>query len=133
MYVYIGSTFDDLCPVVALLAYLVVRGGAPGPLFCHPDGRPLTRSQVVVAIRQALVTLGLDSHLYAGHSFRTGTATTAAECGLEDKALGRWESEAYHLYIKTPRDRLAQISRILSTHGTSYLTPHHGDGILTRR
>ena len=119
VYVYIGSTFDDLCPVAALLAYLAVRcrGGAPGPLFCHPDGKPLTRPQVVIAIRQALVTLGLDSHLYAGHSFRTGAATTAAECGLEDsliKALGRWESEAYHLYIKTPRDRLAQISRILS-------------------
>ena len=95
VYIYIRNTFDDLCPVTALLAYSAARGGAPGPLFCHPDSRSLTRSQVVAAIRQVLVILGLDSHLYAGHSFRTGAAMMAAECGLEDslvKALGHWES-----------------------------------------
>ena len=126
VHIYLGSTGDDLCPVAALLAYIAIRGGSPGPLFCHPNGKPLTRTQVIAATRQALVTLGLDSQLYAGHSFRTGAATTAAECGLEDsliKALGRWKSEAFHLYIKTPRDKLAQIPRILSTHGTPHFFP----------
>lgn len=56
--------------------------------------------------------------MYAGHSFRMEAATTAAECGLEGsliKVLGRWKSEAYHLYIKTSRDKLAQVAKILAT------------------
>jgi len=35
--IVIGSTQDDLCPVTALLAYLAVQGGSPGPLL--PAGR----------------------------------------------------------------------------------------------
>jgi len=31
--IVIGSTQDDLCPVAALLAYLAVQGGSPGPLL----------------------------------------------------------------------------------------------------
>lgn len=56
--------------------------------------------------------------MYAGHSFRMEAATTAAECGLEGsliKVLGRWKSEAYHLYIKTSRDKLAQVAKIVTT------------------
>lgn len=117
---FLGSTCDDLCPVAALLTYLIIRGGSPGPLFCHTDGRQLTKAEVIALMRKALVTLGIDSTMYAGHSFRIGAATIAAECSLEGfliKALGRWESEAYHLYIKTLRDNLAQVAKILSTHG----------------
>ena len=116
--VFIGDSFDDLCPISALLAYLAVRGGAPGPLFCHSDGRALTKVQVVSKVRQALDTLGLNSQQYAGHSFRIGVATTAAQCGLEDsliKALGRWESHTFQLYIRTPRQKLAGVTKILSS------------------
>ena len=34
---FLGKTSTDLCPVVALLNYLVTRGGEPGPLFHFPD------------------------------------------------------------------------------------------------
>ena len=136
VHIYLDSTGDDLCPVTAQLAYIAVRGGSPAPLFCHPNGRLLTRTQVIAATRLAFVTLGLDSQLYAGHSFRTGAATSAAGCGLEDsliKALGHWESEAYRLYIKTPWDKLAHISRTLSTHGTPQLLPRGQHPSLDRR
>ena len=68
-------------------------------------------------MREVLEVLGLHSTHYAGHSFRIGAVTTAAERGLEDsliKALGRWESTAYLVYIRTPRERLAIISKLLS-------------------
>ena len=115
--VYIGKTGDDLCPVAAVLAYLAARRGSPGALFRFQDGRLLTPMRFTEKLREALEALGLQSEHYAGHSFRIGAATTAAERGLEDsliKALGRWESTAYLLYVRTPRERLASISGLLS-------------------
>ena len=64
-------------------------------------------------VRQALQEAGIDSKPYFGHSFRIGAATTAAKEGVGDatiKMLGRWRSNAYQLYIKTPREHLAAVS-----------------------
>ena len=114
--VYVGRTNQPLCPVSALLAYMVRRGNRPGPLFIFQDGRPLTRPRFVTEVRKVLLAAGIDPTSYSGHSFRIGAATTAARQGVEDstiKMLGRWKSSAYQLYIKTPRDHLASISRKL--------------------
>ena len=46
-----------LCPVAALLAYLVVRGNGDGPLFLL-SGQPLTRYQLVSELRKALTLVG---------------------------------------------------------------------------
>ena len=110
--VCVGHTGDDLCPVAALMVYLAVRGMKQGPLFQRKDGRPLTRECVVHNIRQALQTLGLESSHYAGHSFRIGAATTAAERGIPDSTiiLGRWKSEAFQTYIRLPSQWLASVS-----------------------
>ena len=51
---FLGRSETDLCPVVAVLGYLVVRGHGPGPLFKFKDGRSLTRQRLVVAVREAL-------------------------------------------------------------------------------
>ena len=115
--VYIGRTNNDLCPVAAMMAYLAVRGNNPGALFRFKDGRLLSRVRFVECIRAALARSGLDQQKYAGHSFRSGAATTAAQCGLNDatiKLLGRWQSCAYLLYVKTPRHILASLSSKLS-------------------
>ncbi len=115
---YIGRTCTDLCPVAALLGYLVERGHRPGPLFLFKDGRYLTRQRLVVAVREALSIAGLDQSQYCGHSFRIGAATTAAKRGLEDsviKTLGRWRSLAYLDYVRIPREQLANYSRILAS------------------
>ena len=115
--VYIGRTNNDLCPVAAMMAYLAVRGNTPGALFRFKDGRLLSRFRFVERIRAALARSGLDHLKYAGHSFRSGAATTAAQCGLNDatiKLLGRWQSCAYLLYVKTPRHVLASLSSKLS-------------------
>ena len=112
--IYIGRTDTELCPVAALIAYLAVRGMDSGPLFRLQDGTPLLKTFVVNRVREALLTLGYNQSLYAGHSFRVGAATTAAAVGIEDsmiQALGRWSSAAFQTYITLPQHHLASLSR----------------------
>ena len=114
--IYLGCVDGPICPVKALLAYLVLRGPGPGPLFVFQDGSPLSRSLLVTAVRSALDSQGLDVRGFNGHSFRIGAATTAAACGMEDsliQSLGRWKSSAFTSYIQTPRDTLISISSVL--------------------
>ena len=76
----------------------------------------MTRDFFVTAIREALTKAGLNAGEYAGHSFRIGAATTAAQQGLQDsliKTLGRWQSSAYTLYIRTPRETLTRVAKLL--------------------
>ena len=111
--IYLGRTQSDLCPIVAILAYIAVRPAGSGPLFVFQDGSFLTRDRLVAAVRRALSSAGMDTRGYSGHSFRIGAATTAALVGIEDstiKMLGRWESAAYQRYLCTPRETLAAIS-----------------------
>ena len=61
----------------------------------------------------AILAGGIDA---SGHSFQIGAATTAAACGLPEsliKTLGRWESSAYMLYIRTPQSTLCAVAQKL--------------------
>ena len=126
---YLGRTYTDLCPVAAMLGYLGSRGCCPGPLFIFGDGKFLTRSSFTAAVRRALEAGGLPASSYAGHSFRIGAATTAAMAGLPEsliKTLGRWESSAYTVYIRTPPERLMTASRVLGAEAQrGSLTQHN--------
>ncbi len=116
--IYLGTTGSDLCPVAAMLDYMVRRGQAPGPMFLFEDGRFLTRARLVSHLREALQAAGYAPERFAGHSFRIGAATTASLCGLQDsliKTLGRWQSAAYMLYIKTPPSTLLSVSKALAS------------------
>ena len=111
--IFLGRTFRDLCPVLAMLAFMAKRPAIPGPLFIFRDGTFLTRDKLVHAIKQTLSSASMEVKGYSGHSFRIGAATTAAAKGIEDsiiKMLGRWESSVYQLYLRTPRDTLAAVS-----------------------
>ena len=66
---FVGATGDTLCPVAAVLSYLSVRPSRPGPLFTYQDGRPLSRANLVAAIRQALAAEGFDASRFNGHKF----------------------------------------------------------------
>ena len=115
--VFVGKTGNDLCPVTAMVNYLARRGSRDGALFAYEDGRFLTRESLIVQVRDALSASGLDASKYSGHSFRSGAATTALEAGISDAAiqmLGRWKSDAYKRYIKTPKDQLATFSAQLA-------------------
>ncbi len=115
--VYLGKTDNDLCPVAALTAYMAVRGRSPGPFFRFTSRVPLSREQLVKRMREALQPSGMDVSKYSGHSFRIGAATVAAAVGVEDsliKTLGRWQSSAYLLYVRIPRERLTAVSKRLA-------------------
>lgn len=56
----------------------------------------------------------LNSGEFAGHSFRIGAATTAASAPWLIKVLGRWPSDCFERYIKTPPSVLAQVLQTLT-------------------
>lgn len=116
--IFVGRTGNELCPVAAVLAYMVLRGPGAGPFFRFQDGRHLTRARLVDKVKEAIAAGGVDCSPYSGHSFRSGAATAAAKQGVSEstiKMLGRWKSSAYQLYIKTPRSQLAAVSHHLAS------------------
>ena len=69
-----------------------------------------------IKLRNALTAAGFDQSMYAAHSFCIGAATTASGVGISDahiKMLGRWESSAYQIYVRTPRQDLANLAKKL--------------------
>lgn len=116
-FVYLGKTSCEVCPVVAVLLYLVVRGAAPGPLFLSENLKPLTRVEFNSAVSSLLRELGLQASQYNTHSFRIGAATSVKEAGVSDiyvKKLGRWQSDAFQQYVKPPAAKLATFSKQLA-------------------
>lgn len=109
---------SELCPVAALLAYIAVRPTVAGPLFLCDNGSPLTKANFVQKLHQILTTAGIDPTYYKGHSFRIGAATSAAAAGIPDSTiqkLGRWSSNAFQSYIRTPPAELAKVASQLGS------------------
>ena len=77
-----GRTNDDLCPVTALLPYLIHHGNALGPLFQLDNHTPLSKSKFVNHVHPALLAAIVPAHLYIGHSFRIEAATTAIAASM---------------------------------------------------
>ena len=114
---HLGATDETLCPVRGMLPYLALRGGQKGPLFMLKDGRGLTRQLFSTALNNLLEELHMDSGSYNTHSFRIGAATSAKTANIPDtyiKMMGRWKSDSYQRYIKTPPDELAKLSKYLT-------------------
>lgn len=115
-FIHIGRGNSPLCALSAVMAYLELRGNSPGPLFLLRDGRPLSRPMLTGWLRRILAAAGIQGS-FSSHSFRIGAATVAARNGVPDhliQALGRWSSNAYQLYIRTPPDALAKLSQQLT-------------------
>jgi integrase len=115
--IYVGKTGADLCPVTALFNYLKIRPNVPGPLFTYPDSSPLLKTSFVSEVKKGLQAAGLDQSLYTGHSFRSGAATSAASAGVPAhliQSAGRWSSDAYLVYIKTPIESFTELSKTLA-------------------
>ena len=115
-FIYLGRGSFPLCPVTALTNYLQLRGPGTGPLFIYQDGSPLSRSRLSSFLQSTLQAAGIPGK-FSGHSFRIGAATTAAQRGVPDhliKTMGRWSSDAYLLYVRTPVDTILSVAERLA-------------------
>lgn len=102
-FIDIAKTDTPVCPVKLLKDYLAVRSKLNGLLFCHFNGKHVSRYQFSSILSKSLKVLGIDSSGIKSHSFRIGAATEAATkgiCNEEIMKLGRWKSETYKSYIR---------------------------------
>ena len=113
--IYLGKTEADVCPVAGILAYLTIRGALRGPLFILASRQALTRERFAGMLSKTLLAAGIADKGYNTHSFRIGAAKEAGISDVHIKMLGRWKNDAYQLYVRTPRDRLAKFSKQLAT------------------
>lgn len=61
-------------------------------------------------LKSALAKAGTNAEKFNGHSFRIGAVTKAVEKDSIIQTLhGRWKCTAYLLYVRLPREKLAQI------------------------
>ncbi len=66
--VTLHRTDRDICPVRAVLEFMVCRGSGPGPFFTGGGGGSLTRRDFVVEVRKALVERGIPESGISGHT-----------------------------------------------------------------
>ena len=74
---------QEFCPVIALKNYIKYK-------FANKnEGRifEISDKSVALIIKKYAEKVGLDSSRYAGHSLRSGFATTAAEFGAEERNI----------------------------------------------
>ena len=67
--IYLGTTGDNLCPVGAMLRYLVLRPSTPGPLFLLGNGSNVSRATFIQSLHQALNAAGVDCSGFIRHKF----------------------------------------------------------------
>lgn len=112
----IGCTRTHVCAVCAMTDYLGSLGSHQfdRPLFRWYNGMYLTRAAFVKETKRLVKAIGLDSTKYSGHSYRSGGATSGALAGfsaIELKLLGRWSSNAFEGYLRTPPQVLLGFAR----------------------
>ena len=111
------KTTHTVCPVDALVQYLAIQGGTPGPLFLLPNNQSLTRASFSSALNKAFQEIHMDHHQFNTHSFRIGAGTSAKCARVSDshlKALGRWKSDTYLKYVWLSSKDLARLSKSLA-------------------
>ena len=110
----LAASGSSICPVRSLQKHLHNCPNGKQPLFTFQDATFLTRQALSVLVKQLLGTSELPG--LSSHSFRIGAATTAAAAKVPDwliKTLGRWSSNCYEQYIRTPDNIVESIPSVL--------------------
>ena len=94
-----------------------MRGNHSGSLFVfRMAGILATHQRFSSALNGLLNQLQMDTQCYNTHNFHIDATTTARQANIPDaiiKMLGRWKSDAYQSYIKTPPQELSNLSKYL--------------------
>ena len=89
---------EDFCPVKTLKLWFELVNFKNGKIFNISD------KSVALIIKKYANYAGLDSQKYAGHSLRSGFATSTAESGAEERSImamtGHKTTEMVRRYIK---------------------------------
>ena len=89
---------EKFCPVIALKNWIEIFDLKKSRIFDISD------KSVALIIKKYANYAGLDSHRYAGHSLRSGFATSTAESGAEERNImamtGHKSAEMVRRYIK---------------------------------
>lgn len=118
VFLHIGCSGVRVCAYCAMWEYYHITSGFDNSpiraLFVFKNSVPLSRKLFVNHVKMYLALSGIDPEHYSGHSFRIGGATTAAAAGLADweiQILGRWTSNTYQRYIRTPSTLLVNFAQ----------------------
>jgi hypothetical protein len=108
----------QLCPIAAYKKWRKTMGVQRDlPVFRWSDGHPVTGSKLNKLLTTLLADeLSTASGTVTTHSFRSGIASMMAQKGFSSddiKAIGRWSSRAYEVYIKHPRTKRAEMAHAL--------------------
>jgi site-specific recombinase XerD len=93
-------SFDSTayCPVLHLQEWMTNKEKKKGKVF------PISDKSVALIIKKYASLSGLDAHKYAGHSLRSGFATSTAESGAEERNImamtGHKTSQMVRRYIQ---------------------------------
>ena len=110
--IYIGSSFNILCPVAALTRYLRSRNTRGGPLFAFKDGTFLTRQRFVKILKACFTDVNLNTH-----SFRIGGASALSAAGVSDsqiQIMGRWSSNCFVKYLRLSRGGIVGLASVMT-------------------
>ena len=77
----------SICPISTLQSYLIIRPAFTGPLFCHYNKKPITRTQFVSVLHKALHFMGYPKNSFNSHSFRIGGATNLFINGTSEELI----------------------------------------------
>ena len=115
----IAKSSSPICSVMAMKDYLLqAQPTSSQPLFAFVRPKQwLTRNNLTTELRTILQHCGLPANNFYSHSFRIGAATTAAKAGLPPwliKVLGRWSSDCYERYIRTPKCTILEVPKLLA-------------------
>ena len=112
------------CPVRALLRWIDVAGITSGPIFrsIHKSGSvqslPLSGRDVARIVKSAAAAAGLDPVEFAGHSLRSGFATSAARAGASDRAIMKQTGHKTRVMV----DRYVQAATVFEDNAAGMVT-----------
>jgi hypothetical protein len=88
------------------------------PLFRRASGASFTTDYVREVVRFLMHSVGLAPELYGGHSLRIGGASAALAANVSEaviRAMGRWDSDVYELYLRYSLTCARQMGSVIAS------------------